>query len=122
MLDFARRHNKPVFIAEATPVRGQDNLFYSVQLKNEQEAEKIWEAWYQPLIETLHKNKDVIKAVSYINANWSEQPMWKTTPLFRQVDARIQTSTYISKKWRAEFYQDRYLKPTVDLWERLKNH
>ncbi len=122
MLDFARRHNKPVFIAEATPVRGQDKLYYSVQLKNEKDAKKIWETWYRPFIETLHKNQDVIKAVSYINANWSDQPMWKINPVFRKVDARLQTSSFISKKWTEEFYKARYLKPTPELWEGLKSH
>ena len=121
MLDFARRHNKPVFIAEASPVKGQDNLYYIVQLKNEQEAEKIWEAWFRPFIETLQKNKDVIKAVGYINTNWSDQAMWKVNPLFRQVDARLQTSSYISKKWTEEFSKARYLKATSELWEALKS-
>ena len=120
MLDFARRHKKPVFIAEATPVRGQDNLYYPVKLNEEQDAQKIWELWYQPFIDTLNENSDIIKAISYINANWSEQPMWKTTALFRQVDARLQTSSFISKKWTAEFYKARYLKPSPQLWEQLK--
>lgn len=119
MLDFARRHNKPVFIAEATPVKGQGGLFFDVQLKDEQAAKNIWKLWYEPFIKTINKNADVIKAVGYINTNWSAQPMWKVNPVFRKVDSRLQTSSYITNKWKDEFYKSRYLKPTLDLWNKL---
>ncbi|MFK7936072.1 MAG: 1,4-beta-xylanase [Saprospiraceae bacterium] len=110
MLTFARSHHKPVFIAEASPVRQIDNLYFDTDLKKEKIAKMVWESWFVPFINTLHENQDVIKAFSYINVNWSAQPMWINNPTFQQVDARIQVSDYISKKWKKEMAQPRYLK------------
>ena len=66
-LDFARRVNKPVFIAEATP-RG---FFF-----DKDDPEKIWNSWFEKFFDHIEQNKDVIRAVSYINANWDAQEMW----------------------------------------------
>lgn len=90
ILKLAREHEKPVFIAEATPKK--DNLNGN--------AELIWKAWYEPFLKHLNKNKDVIGAISYINCNWNVQPMW-----FGQGwgDSRIQVSEYITQKWQEEF-------------------
>lgn len=100
MLHFARRHNKPVFIAEATPILELDGLILNSDIKNERIAKEIWKKWFLPFFNTIQNNRDVIKGFSYINSNWSNQMMWKTNPLFKQVDSRIQMSEYISEKWR----------------------
>jgi len=120
MLTFARRHGKPVFIAEASPVLETDNLFFDTDLKKEVIAQRAWQNWFVPFIATLNQNKDVIKAFSYINVNWSAQPMWVTNPTFQQVDSRIQMSEFITQKWKEEMYRPRYLKPTTNLWNQLK--
>jgi hypothetical protein len=119
MLAFARKHNKPVFIAEASPVSQTDNLFFDTDLKKDLVAQRVWNNWFVPFINTLNDNKDVIKAFSYINVNWSTQPMWITNPTFQQVDSRIQMNDSISKKWKDEMYKSRYLKPNSELWNRL---
>ena len=119
MLVFARRHNKPVFIAEASPTLQTDTLFFNTDLKKEAVAEKAWQQWFTPFIKTLNENKDVIKAFSYINADWSSQPMWMDNPTFLQVDSRIQMSPSISQNWKKEIYKPRYLKPNSNLWSHL---
>lgn len=119
MLSFARRHKKPVFIAEATPVLQDENQFLDTQLTNSAIAKEAWEKWFVPFITTLNENKDVIKAFSYINANWSLQPMWINNPVFQKVDSRIQESDYISKKWQEEIGNPRYLKANEALWNAL---
>ncbi len=120
MLTFARKHNKPVFIAEASPTLQTDNLFFDTDLKKEKIAKRTWQNWFVPFIETLNENKDVIKAFSYINSNWSAQPMWLNNPTFQKVDSRIQMSEYITAKWKEEMYKPRYLKPDSTLWSKLE--
>jgi len=122
MLIFARKHKKPVFIAEATPVFQNGNLFFNTQLTEPEVAKKAWEEWFVPFINTLNKNKDIIKAFSYINVNWTAQPMWINNPTFQKVDSRIQESELISEKWKEEMRKPRYLRPSPDLWNELSKN
>lgn len=120
MLTFARKHNKPVFIAEATPILFDGTRFSDTFLTNPVQAKQAWEDWFVPFINTLNNNTDVIKAFSYINVNWPAQPMWRDNGLFKHVDSRIQESEYISKKWLEEIADPRYLKPSPQFWSILK--
>ena len=122
MLTFARKHQKPVFVAEASPTLEIDNLYFDTDLKKEAIAQRTWKQWFIPFINTLNEHKDVIKAFSYINANWSAQPMWKMNPTFQKVDSRIQESPYISEKWKAEMANPRYLKASDTLISYLQNY
>jgi hypothetical protein len=119
MLSFARKHNKPVFIAEATPVKQMDNLYFETDLKKETQAKAIWQEWYVPFFKTIENNSDVIKAFSYINTDWTSQPMWITNPVFKNVDSRLQMSNYITKKWNEEIQKLRYLNADNVLWDEL---
>ncbi len=121
MLTFARKHHKPVFIAEASPVLQMDNLYFDTDLKKESVARRVWQDWFEPFIRTLREHQDVIKAFSYINVNWSVQPMWVNNPTFQKVDSRIQVSPFISEKWKKEMAKPRYLKPTPKLWRQLEH-
>jgi hypothetical protein len=120
MLTFARKHQKPVFIAEATPTLSIDGLYFNSRLDNPKVAYVAWEQWFIPFFKTINDNKDVIKAFSYINADWSKRPMWITNKVFEQVDSRIQISDSISKKWKEELKNPRYLKASPDLFEKLE--
>lgn len=119
MIIFARKHNKPVFIAEASPVLQTENLYFDADLKKEEVARRVWAKWFIPFIKTLNENSDVIKAFGYINVDWPSQPMWITNPTFQKVDSRIQVSEFIAERWRKEMEKSRYLKPSVDLWKIL---
>ncbi len=121
MLTFARKHKKPVFIAEATPILFDGKQFSDTFLTNPEQAKQAWEDWFVPFINTLNDNKDVIKAFSYINVNWPIQPMWIDNGLFKHVDSRIQESEFITKKWLEEIANPRYLKPSPELWSILEN-
>lgn len=117
MLVFARKHHKPVFIAEATPVRQIDNLFFETDLKNEKLEKVIWEEWFVPFFNTIKNNSDVIKAFSYINSDWSSQPMWINNPTFQKVDSRLQKSNYISEQWKKEMEDLRYIHSSNKVWD-----
>ena len=58
---------------------------------------------------TINDHGDVVKAISYINCDWSSQPMWINNPLFKHVDSRIQVNKYISSKWKKEINKLQYL-------------
>lgn len=116
MLTFARKHKKPVFIAEATPVRVIDQLYFNSDLKDKKTEKAIWNEWFIPFFNTLKNNADVIKAFSYINADWPSQPMWRNNPVFQKVDARLHMSSYISQEWKKELSKIRYLNANDRPW------
>ena len=120
MLAFARKHQKPVFIAEATPVFEMDGLYFDTRLTNPKIAERAWKQWFVPFFETIENNSDIIKAFSYINANWTAQPMWITNPVFQQVDARLQVSPFLSEKWEEKMKNPAYLQSSPALWKGKK--
>ena len=114
VLSLARREGKPVMIAEATP-QGYDlganqNCNISpvwdgasgqgCQGKN---GNQIWNEWFVPFFNYIHDNDDVIKAVSYINANWNEQGLWRSP--FSQGywgDTRVEANGTVLNNWNAE--------------------
>jgi len=124
MIEFARKKGKPVFIAEATPTISAETVKTNGKTKetilsNPEHAQEAYEKWFQPFFKTIHDNPDVIKAVSYINCHWKSHPMWIDNPTFQDVDARLHTSPFISKKWREETSKDSYLKASPELCEYL---
>lgn len=86
ILQLAREHGKPVFIAESTP---KSNLSAG-------NGRLLWMLWYEPFLKHIETNSDVIGAISYINCNWNEQPMWKGQGWG---DSRIQVNEEITAKW-----------------------
>lgn len=127
MIEFARSKNKPVFIAEASPIIS-DSLSnvpgksIPLSLKNPQDAEKAWNEWFQPFFTTINNNSDVVKAISYINAQWYIRPLWASNPTFQHIDARLQTSSFLSEKWSNEIYREQYLHADSALFESLWNN
>ncbi|MGC1471362.1 MAG: 1,4-beta-xylanase [Psychroserpens sp.] len=119
MLTFARRHRKPIFIAEATPVMETDNLYFNTDLSDPKVAAAVWKHWFIPFFKTINDNQDVIKGFSYINSDWASQPMWTNNPTFQKVDSRIQVSTFISEAWKRELAKPKYIKPSQNLLNTL---
>lgn len=118
MITFARKHKKPVFIAEACPVLKDEFGKYHADIKKD--AALIWEKWFVPFFKVINDNPDVVKAFSYINVEWNSQIMWATNDYFKNVDSRIQQSDYITKKWNAEISKSKYLQPTDSLFSNLE--
>ena len=65
--------------------------------------EKIGSEWYKPFFSFIRNNKDAVKAVSYINADWDNQSLW-AAPYQNGYwgDSRVQDNLEISKKWLTE--------------------
>ena len=85
-LAYARRLNKPVFVAEST-ARG--HYF------DKEDPESLWSGWFQEFFQHIEANKDVIRAVSYINADWDGQDMWDGWG-----QTRIETAPLLQQKWQ----------------------
>ncbi len=127
MIRFARKKQKPVFIAEASPTISDFTAKFDGDTKetilgNPVQAQEAWDKWFTPFFETIEENSDVIKAVHYINCNWKVRPMWFENPTFRDVDARIQTSDMLSLKWKEKMAEKRYLNKEDNPFTHLKKN
>lgn len=87
ILSLAREKGKPVFIAEAAPKR--DNAA--------EDGDALWKSWYEPFLNHIRANRDVIGALSYINCNWESQSMWKGQGWG---DSRIQVNDTLRTLWQ----------------------
>ena len=124
MIEFARKHGKPVFIAEASPTLGTETVKENgktkeIILSKPEQAQEAWEEWFVPFFQTIEEHEDAVKAISYINAHWKAAPMWFDNPTFQDVDARLQISPMISKKWKEKVYTDRFLHASDTLFDML---
>ena len=124
MIEFAEKKGKPVFIAEASPTISTPTVKTNGKTKetilsNSEQAEEAWQKWFVPFFKTIHDHPETIKAISYINCHWKANPMWFDNPTFQDVDARLQTSEMISKRWKEETGKDAYLKASPDLFDYL---
>lgn len=110
MIDLAREHGKPVFIAEATPTVGvSPNDVVDIFFSNPEQAQLAWESWFKELFATVEENPDVVKAVSYINCNWPSQPMWAEPSMFFHVDSRLQLDEATASKWAEKMAEPTYI-------------
>ena len=130
MIEFARTKGKPVFIAEASPTSSdkildpEENkgITKKMNLSNPQEAEMAWNEWFVPFFNTIDNNLDVVKAVSYINCHWDAHPMWQNNPTFKGIDARLNLSDTISKRWVKKISEKKYIQSSPNLYHELYNN
>ena len=104
-LDYARKVGKPVFIAEATP-RGH---FF-----DKEDHEELWNGWFTKFFNHIDENIDVIRAVSYINADWDSQDMWDGWG-----QSKIETAPYIKKRWLEKMAEPRFINAADDPFEQI---
>ncbi len=99
-IQFAKEKNKPVFIAEASAHGKQlDRL-------NENASIELWRGWFTDFFDHVERHGDVIKAISYINADWEAQWHWKGKGWG---DSRIQVNPVIRKNWILKMTEARYI-------------
>ena len=104
IFEYAREKGKPVFIAEAT-ARGY--MF-------ENTAGTPWNDWFRFFFQTIEENKDVVKAIHYINANWQAQNMWRDRGWG---DTRIQVNEHTTENWVEKMKDERYVHTTEGVYE-----
>lgn len=125
LLAFARAHHKPVMVCESAP-QGYDTVnltFRDTATGNNprpKTPEQIWNEWYVPYFAYIDKNKDVIKAVAYINANWDAEPMWG--PPYKNGywgDTRVEANPVIKAKWIDTISQSKWMLSSPTLFSDL---
>ncbi len=122
MVQFARDHKKPLFIAESSTVfLDSNNVCKPLDLTRQTDAEWAWKDWFTPYFRTIKNNPDVIKAIHYINSPWKTRPMWKENPYFKNIDARITKNDSLKIWWLRETSQEKYLKASDTLFTYLWN-
>ena len=113
VVDFARARGKPVMIAEASPQGFDIKRGFEANItpildgpsgegRIELTAEEIWDAWYAPLFEWMTDNRDTVRSLAYINADWDSQAMWG--PPYESGfwgDSRLQENPYLAEKFSA---------------------
>ena len=127
MFEFARKKGKPVFIAEATPtISDYGGKLYGLtketQLSNAEQADEAWEKWFLPFFKAVEQNKDVVKAVHYINCHWDSHPMWYENPTFKGVDARLQLSEKLRQLWLEKTNNPPFILSSETLYNDLYNN
>ena len=122
MLQFARDHKKPLFIAESSTVfLDSNNICKPLDLSKQADAVWAWQDWFLPYFRTIKNNADIIKAIHYINSPWKTRPMWKDNPYFKNIDASITKNDSLKKWWLQETSQEKYLKASDTLFNYLWN-
>lgn len=127
MFEFARKKMKPVFIAEATPTspdkiadpETNKGITKEMKLSNPEQAQMAWEEWFVPFFDAIEKNKDIVKAISYINCHWDSHRMWFNNPTFKGIDARLHLSDTLSKRWLKEISKEKYIHSSENLYNDL---
>lgn len=131
LVNFARERGKPVMCAESAAqgydiAKGTRRDFASMLdgeaggNKRKKKPEEIWEEWFKPYFDYIEKNKDVIKVVAYINANWDEQPLWGA-PWKEGYwgDTRVEANDYVLEQWLKTVNQENWLHSSDQLFELL---
>lgn len=131
IIEFSRARSKPVMIAEATPqgydIVAQNNSHLSFVWDGAagggtvgKSSEQIWDEWYANIFKFMDDNLDIVKAVSYINANWNTQTLWAPPyPSGYWGDGRVEANDLISNKWVEELNKDKWLHGGADLFPML---
>jgi hypothetical protein len=95
ILTLATMHNKPVMIAESSPID------YNLGALNDANGQSAWNGWFTPLFKHIDNNPS-IRAFAYINDNWPAKPMWKDNAYFKNTDSRIQKSPIVKANFITE--------------------
>ena len=112
IISFARAHHKPVISAESAPQRYDiSKLSYSTSGSTfeTRTAAQIWNEWYAPFFSYVDSNRDIIRAVAYINTNWDSQPMWGA-PYHNGYwgDSRVQANELILERWQEALLKEQW--------------
>ncbi len=110
-LSFARKHNKPILVAEAAPqgfrIGALTQSYTQKNLPEPVSADQIWNGWFASFFDFVYENRDVIRGVAYINTQWESQQMWyceegespKVCGQGNWGDSRVHVNDLVKSKW-----------------------
>ncbi|WP_172826828.1 fibronectin type III domain-containing protein, partial [Flammeovirga sp. SJP92] len=127
LLDMARNKQKPVMMAEVSAqyYDFDENTFTTYDnpgLKTPMTGEAMWKQYFEDqLIPFIEGNEDVIRAISYINADWQsqEQWMWPDAGNGYWGDTRVQQNAYIAQQWNNLITSGKYQNGEANLYQIL---
>ena len=90
-------------VAEASPINGIDEI-----------DSDAWDTWFVNFLSLSYQKN--IKAISYINADWTAYPGFTS---LKWKDARLQNNQEVADAWFKEIEKDRYLKQSTELFDQL---
>lgn len=102
--NLAKKHRKPLMIAEAAPPKNRDVSHGAAS----------WRQWYVRFFDFI-RDYDV-KAVSYINCDWQRFPMFQGESWG---DSRVQQNQIVRDGWVRELNDDKYLRSSSLLFKEL---
>ncbi|WP_299434448.1 glycosyl hydrolase [uncultured Aquimarina sp.] len=107
ILSFARNNNKPIMMAEVSAQyyefdQGTFHPFDNPGSPTQLGGQNIWNQYFRDqLIPFIDDNRDVIRSVAYINADWQSQAQWRWPDAGNGFwgDTRIEANTTIANNW-----------------------
>ena len=103
VLDFAKLNQKPVMIAESSPI-------YGIDINNQDS----WNTWFVNFFSFCYSKN--IKAISFINEDWTKI---KISGISKWKNSLLSNNDFISKAWFKETNSSRYLKQSPNLYNIL---
>ncbi|GAB2516517.1 glycoside hydrolase family 26 protein [Microbulbifer agarilyticus] len=123
-LRFARERGHKVFIAEVTPHTGDCAKQIDV-VKAPAQAKQ----WIETFDQHVRENRDVVRAISYINARWNDSeysPMWSQQMdhncpgYFANSNARLNDNLDVAEFWGEKMAAPMYLNGEANLYSKLR--
>ncbi len=123
LAEFARRHGKPLMIAESAPqgVSVSEMTWSCVHTRQDHldghafdSGGEIWDAYYDDYFSWIETNRDVVRVFAYINTNWQAQSMWTcapeadTCPSGYWGDHRIQANAELLDRFKTKVQEELY--------------
>lgn len=101
--DLCKKLDKPLMIAESTPVKFETK-----------DGENTWKRWYGFVFKFIDDYD--VKAFCYINSHWDAMPMWVE---YQWGDARVQENAFIKENWITAISQEKFIHASDGLFESL---
>ena len=115
-LEFARTRNIPIMMAEVSAQyyefdQGTFHPFDNPGSPTQLGGEGIWNQYFvDQLLPFVKDNRDVVRHVAYINADWQSQPLWMWPDAGNGFwgDTRIEANSFISQQWANEISDETF--------------
>jgi hypothetical protein len=101
--DLAKKHGKPLMIAEAAPWKMPTNV-----------DGRAWKNWFVPMLDYVRRHD--VRAITYINCDWDQIPLFES---MGWGDTRVQSNAGVLAEWKRETAKDTYLKAGPGLFRKL---